>query len=124
MTDYSDVERRLQNEGLLVSREVVNAIRDERDAALARVERLEGVLRQAWESEGGISYGSDDDGIGVHACCMRLTYAPHAEDCWMTMAQVILAEGGKPPRCMVCGSPAGHSGLPCPKMKVTAGDKP
>ena len=140
MTDYTDLIERLRRPtitpSVLTCREAADALaalvkeRDfsclkdgspwhcvsyvvvsqERDVALARVKRLEDVLlkindRHIYKQRGSTHW----DGCE----------ASHPECAMAREIEAALAEGDG---CMVCGSPAGHSGLPCPKLKVTAED--
>ena len=67
----------------------------ERDAALARVKRLEDALAAALEYDGGVSYTSEYDSIGDHACCASPRYKAHDPECWVLKAQAAL-KGDKP----------------------------
>lgn len=33
--------------------------------------------------DGGLRYEGDDDDCGSHACCLVVSYKPHAPDCWV-----------------------------------------
>ena len=53
----------------------------------AAVSDLIAAGKGALENDGGTRYEGEDDEIGSHACCLELSFKPHAADCWVSRLQ-------------------------------------
>jgi hypothetical protein len=58
----------------------------------ARIAELVKVLEAAVDDDGGISYAHSTDLIGYHLCCGTISYDPHHDSCWVSLARAVLKE--------------------------------
>ena len=68
----------------------LSAVEAQRDALL-------GALKKAEENGCANAYATEGDVCGERGCCGVVSYAPHADDCWVTTARAAIkaVEGEK-----------------------------
>ena len=67
------------------------------DGLVAQRDALLEALKKAKENGCATVYSNEDDECGVKGCCGVVSYKPHADDCWVTMARAAIkaVEGDK-----------------------------
>lgn len=63
----------------------------ERDALAAEAEALREVVDLAVDNDGGVTYYSEEDEIGVRCCCHVIEYQEHESDCWVRRAKELIS---------------------------------
>ena len=65
---------------------ILSTVVSERDRMEAQRDQLLGALKKAVEDGCANAYAHEGDVCGERGCCGVVSYAPHADDCWVTTA--------------------------------------
>lgn len=83
-------ELRRQHEEIDQWRVAVTNAERERDIAGSQRDALLAALKKAEENGCSTVYANEYDECGAKGCCGVVSYKPHADDCWVTMARAAI----------------------------------
>ena len=90
VADAVSAELRRQHEEITELRHGAGVAHQTIAGLVAQRDALLEALKKAEENGCATVYANEDDECGERGCCGVISYKPHADDCWVTMARAAI----------------------------------